>query len=90
MDHGSKRMSYRRLDAAEFDETITLRDAYRIMGRFVSDYLARGDTPVSDFLHVYAGETLGDQTADPAAIEDFLAAARRVLSQPKSPRSKIC
>lgn len=38
-----------------FDRVVSLREAYRIMERFTSDYLARGDTSMSDFLHVYAG-----------------------------------
>ena len=64
-----------------FDRPVTLRDAYRIMERFVSDYLERGDTRVSDFLHAYAGETVTGQTADPAALPDFLAAARKILEK---------
>jgi hypothetical protein len=37
------------IDDAGFEQTITLRDAYRSMERFVNDYRARGDTSVSDF-----------------------------------------
>jgi len=73
-------MTYMAVTDKEFDRTITLRDAYRIMERFASDYLARGDTSISDFLHVYAGEVIGGQTTDPAAADDFLAAAEQVLS----------
>lgn len=62
-----------------FDRVVSLRDAYRIMERFASAYLARGDTAVSDFLHVYAGETARGQTADPAAIQDFLDASESVI-----------
>lgn len=62
-----------------FDRVVSLRDAYRIMVRFASAYLARGDTAVSDFLHVYAGETARRQTTDPAAIQDFLDAAESVI-----------
>ena len=64
-----------------FDRVVSLRDAYRIMERFTSDYLARGDTSVSDFLHVYAGELVTGQTTDPAAAGDFLDAAEKVLSR---------
>lgn len=64
-----------------FDRLVSLRDAYRIMEGFASGYLARGDTAVSDFLHAYAGETGGGQTADPAAVADFLAAAESMKSK---------
>jgi len=63
----------------EFNRTLTLRDAYRVMERFASDYLSRGDTSVSDFLHAYAGETTNGQATDPAAVQDFLASAIAVL-----------
>lgn len=51
------------------------------MENFASAYLARGDTTVSDFLYAYAGETVGGQAADPAAIEDFLDAAEAVVGE---------
>jgi hypothetical protein len=73
-------MTYLAVTDKEVDRLISLRDAYRIMERFASDYLARGDTAISDFLHVYAGEVIGGQTTDPAAAYDFLAAADKVLS----------
>ena len=74
-------MTYMAVTDKEFDRVVSLRDAYRIMERFASDYLARGDTPISDFLHVYAGEVIGGQTSDPAAAYDFLAAADKILAQ---------
>ncbi|NUO76559.1 MAG: hypothetical protein HOQ32_11155 [Lysobacter sp.] len=64
-----------------FDRAVSLRDAYRIMERFVSAYLDRGDTTVSDFLYAYAGETAGGQITDPAAVEDFLDAAEPVVGK---------
>lgn len=69
------------LQHEEFDQVISLRDAYRTMERFVAAYLERGDTPVSDFLHVYAGETKGGVTSDPAAPSDFLIAAEKVRAK---------
>jgi hypothetical protein len=75
-------MSYLRITDNAFERAITLRDAYRIMERFAADYLARGDTAVSDFLHAYAGETRTGHTADPAAAYDFLAAANQILGGP--------
>ncbi|MBP3984308.1 hypothetical protein J5837_07685 [Pseudoxanthomonas helianthi] len=74
-------MSYLAVTDQEFDRVVSLRDAYRIMERFASDYLARGDTSISDFLHAYAGEVITGQTTDPAAAYDFLAAAEQVLSK---------
>ncbi|MFK3649534.1 hypothetical protein ACI2IY_14025 [Lysobacter enzymogenes] len=61
-----------------------MRDAYRIMERFAEAYLARGDAPVSEFLRTYSSSTSGGRTTDPAAIEDFLQAAARVLDAPAS------
>lgn len=72
-------MPYATLNDTLFDRQITLRDAYRVMECFVSSYLSRGDTAVSDFLHVYAGEVATGQSTDPAALFDFLAAAQRLL-----------
>ncbi len=77
-------MSYLAVTDAKFDRAVSLRDAYRIMERFLSDYLERGDTPVSDFLHAYAGESINGQTTDPAASYDFLAAAETVLAAQSS------
>ena len=65
-------MSYLSVNDEKFDRVISLRDAYRVMERFLSEYLSRGDTPVSDFLHCYAREVIGGQTVDPAAAQDFL------------------
>jgi hypothetical protein len=67
------------LRSQEFDQILTLRDSYRIMERFLTDYLARGDTAVSDLLHGYGGLTVTDETSDPAALDDYLAAARQML-----------
>ena len=72
-------MSYPTLEDPAFDRVITLRDAYRIMERFASDYLSRGDTSISDFLYAYAGECIGGNLTDPAAIQDFLRAAEGVI-----------
>jgi hypothetical protein len=51
---------------AGFEQTITLRDAYRIMERFVNDYRTRGDTSASDFLLVYLSVGRDGRTTDPA------------------------
>jgi hypothetical protein len=67
------------LRSKEFDQILTLRDSYRVMERFLKDYLARGDTAVSDLLYVYGGLTATDETPDPAALGDYLASARMTL-----------
>lgn len=74
-------MPYATVNDALFDREVTLRDAYRIMERFLSNYLSRGDTAVSDFLHSYAGEIPPGQSTDSAALYDFLAAAGDVLDK---------
>jgi hypothetical protein len=74
-------MPYAVVNDALFDREITLRDAYRIMERFLSNYLSRGDTQVSDFLQSYAGEIPTGQSTDPSALYDFLAAAGGVLDK---------
>jgi len=72
-------MGYLTINDAQFNQALTLREAYRIMERFASDYLKRGDTSISDFLHVYAAEVGAGQTTDPAAVTDFLSAANSIL-----------
>jgi len=72
-------MPYATVNDTLFDRRIALRDAYRIMERFVAGYVSRGDTSVSDFLYVYAAETATGQSTDPSALYDFLTAAQRVL-----------
>jgi hypothetical protein len=71
-----------------FELTVTLRDAYLIMEQFVSNYHARGDTPVSDFLFVYLTILRDGQTTDPAAADDFLNAARAVLENRDDRRAR--
>ncbi len=73
-------MTYLAITDKEFESTVTLREAYRIMERFASNYLVRGDTSISDFLHAYAGEIVGGQTTDPAAAYDFLVATNQIVS----------
>jgi hypothetical protein len=72
-------MSYSNLNDPAFERHVTLREAYKIMERFVADFLVRGDMPISDFLHCFAGSLDTGQTTDPATIDDFLVAVRKVL-----------
>jgi hypothetical protein len=74
-------MPYAILTDSLFDRETSLRDAYRIMEIFLSNYLRRGDTSVSDFLHSYAGLLPSGQSTDPAALYDFLAAAADTLDK---------
>jgi hypothetical protein len=71
---------YLKISDEAFDESIPLRDAYRIMQQFVSDYHALGDTPVIDFLS-YFGIAPDGCSADPAALYDFLQARDKVYGK---------
>ncbi len=71
-----------------FEQTVTLRDAYRIMEEFVDNYRVRGDTPLSDFLFLYATVLQNGLTTDPAAAGDFLEAARAVLDARDDKRAR--
>jgi hypothetical protein len=69
---------YKSVDDSEFERLVTLRDAYKVMERFVVDYYSRGETPIMDFLtYLHLGMTV--RSADPAAVDDFLNAAGKVL-----------
>ena len=66
------------IDAAK---EVRLDVAYDIMAEFASAYLRRGkdfDEPIINFIS-YAGD--GPRTADPAAWEDWMDAARAVLNK---------
>jgi hypothetical protein len=76
-------MPYAALNDPGFNRQITIRDSYKIMERFIAGYISRGDTPISDFLYSYAGSTSSGQTTDPAALDDYMAAAIAVLNEPQ-------
>lgn len=63
------------LSDPDFDATITLRDAYRLMEAFLTEALARGDRPLSEVLHGYLGVAANAESADPEALRAYLAAA---------------
>lgn len=71
------------LNDPEFSHQVTLREAYLIMHQFVSDFYALGDVPVVDLM-TYSGVLPSGETADPAAIYDFLDAAKKVLGEIRS------
>lgn len=58
-----------------FDATLSLRDAYRLMEAFLTEALSRGDRPLSEALHGYLGIAANAESADPEALNDYLAAA---------------
>ena len=70
---------YTTIDDPRFDRVIPLRDAYRIMYHFALEYERRGDLPVSAFT-MYAGLLTNGQSADPAALDDFLEEAGKLLA----------
>ena len=64
-----------------FDRLVTLRDAYRIMERFVEAHIARGELTTVELL-AYFGLAAGGVGGDPAALHDYLDAAAAVLGPP--------
>ena len=70
------------LDDAVLRHQVSLSDAYKIMERMLLDYLARGDMPLSDLIYCFIGVTADGGTTDPAALGDFLKAARDVTGYP--------
>jgi hypothetical protein len=60
-----------------FDRAVTLRQAYRIMDRFLSAYHARGESSTVELL-MDVGLAPNGQTGDPAALYDFLDAVAEV------------
>ncbi len=73
--------NYTSLDNPEFDQTITLRQAYLIMFKFMKDVY-----DIEDFV---VGSVLGDLqllddnvSVDPAILEDFLKSYQDVINNP--------
>jgi hypothetical protein len=64
-------MAYLTLTDPSFDKKVTLRDAYRIMDRFVRGSRRRREAD----LIVYMGLNPDGSTADPEALEEFLRCA---------------
>lgn len=69
---------YLSINDPAFDRTVSLRDAYRIMERVVEDHVARGEMSTVDLMS-YLGLLPSGQSADPAAIYDFLRAVENVV-----------
>ena len=75
--------SDRSIKDVEFERSVSLREAYKIMLQFLSDLQSRENIELSWILSAYAGlPTNGSgQSADPAAISDFLKAAQTIGSR---------
>lgn len=60
------------LNDTEFDQVISLRDAYRCMEAFTAAYVARGDGTVSEFLDFYVSTAADGLAQHSNAPRDFL------------------
>ena len=72
-------MSYQSISNDPFDANLTLGEAYRVMYQFLHDIEDRTPTDLFWVLYSYADVRTDGTTVDPAAADDFLAAARTVL-----------
>jgi hypothetical protein len=84
-DSGENKMknpnNYTSLDNSEFDQVITLRQAYLAMFKFLKDIYDIEDFTVSSVLSEL--QLLDDNVSiDPAILDDFLKASQDVLNNP--------
>ena len=71
---------YTNLNDDEFDRQLSLREAYFVMAQYVADHFGRGELMTGDLLaHLALMEDGG--SFDPATLDDFLIAARKVLDE---------
>ncbi len=68
------------MDDEVFRESVTLAEAYRILEAFVAQYNERGESSTLALL-TDIGIVTGDQSADPAQLDDFLLCARKVIGR---------
>ena len=68
-------MTHPSLSDPDFDPRLALRDAYKLMEAFLTQALQQGDRPLSELLHGYLGIAANGESADPAALREFLAEA---------------
>jgi hypothetical protein len=66
------------IDDPAFDRAVTLRDAYRVMERFVAAHVQRGEVPSGELL-AYLGIALDGGSGDPAALSDYLNVVAEVV-----------
>ena len=76
------------LDAPEFDQAISLRDAYRCMEVFIDAYVKRGDGAVSEFLDFYVSTAADALATNSRGPQDFLNTLRAVRRGDSSKRPK--
>ena len=74
------------IDDPAFDRTVTLREAYRVMERFIAEHLARGEMPTG-MLIAYLGLSSDRRSGDPAVLPEYLAVADEVLAEALSTTS---
>jgi hypothetical protein len=60
------------LNDSEFDQMVSLRDAYYCMEVFIEVYVARGDGAVSEFLDFYVSTAADGLAKNSGAPRDFL------------------
>ena len=64
----------------DFDQTLTLRQAFEVFGAFLEQFNARG-AQETDLLASWLELQPDGGTADPAQLDDFLASARAVMAR---------
>jgi hypothetical protein len=65
---------------SDFDQIITLREAYQLVEAFILQYNARGERSTAD-LAVDVGICPDGYTSDPAQLDDFLSTAAALLKR---------
>lgn len=68
-------MAHASLSDPDFDRTITLRDAYKLMEAFLTQALYQRDRPLSEVLHGYLGIAANGESADSVALKGYLSEA---------------
>jgi len=75
-----KQPRMRKLSDPEFQRTLTLEQAYRLLIQFVEQYNARGESSTLDLLGDMSLNVWGDGgSGGPAQPSDFLVVAEQVL-----------
>ena len=72
------------VDAPEFDQVISLREAYRCMEVFTEAYVKRGDGAVSEFLDFYVSTAADGLAKNSGGPQDFMNALRAVRRDERS------
>jgi hypothetical protein len=75
---------YTKITDPVFDRTVTLRDAYPIMERFLIEHFQRGELPTGELIG-YVGICSDGIAGDPAALYDYLAVVDKIVGAPVEP-----